>query len=157
GSVGSQRALGSRPRPPEEVDAILLGIVDRVTRRLRRAGRIGRTVVLRLRFADFTRATRSHTMARPTADTAAVADAAQALLDGARPLIDERGITLVGLAVANLADDRPVQLSLPWRGRRAGALDAAVDDLQERFGSGAVTRAVQLGRDPGWSVPMLPD
>ena len=157
GSVGSQRALGSRPRPPEEVVAILLGIVDRVTRRLRRAGRIGRTVVLRLRFADFTRATRSHTMARPTADTAAVADAAQALLDGARPLIDERGITLVGLAVANLADDRPVQLSLPWRGRRAGALDAAVDDLQERFGSGAVTRAVQLGRDPGWSVPMLPD
>ena len=157
GSIGSQRALGSRPRPPQEVDAVLIGLVDRVTRRLRRAERIGRTVVLRLRFGDFTRATRSHTLAQPTSETTAILEAAQALLDDARPLIAERGLTLVGVAVANLADDRPVQLALPWRGRRASALDAAVDRLQERFGNDAVTRAVQIGRDQGWSVPMLPD
>ena len=157
GSIGSQRALGSRPRPPHEVDAVLIGLVDRVTRRLRRAERIGRTVVLRLRFGDFSRATRSHTLAQPTSETTAILEAAQALLDGARPMIAERGLTLVGVAVANLADDRPVQLALPWRGRRAGALDAAVDQLQERFGTDSVTRAVQIGRDQGWSVPMLPD
>ncbi len=157
GSIGSQRALGSRPRPPEEVDAVLISLVDRVTRRLRRAERIGRTVILRLRFGDFSRASRSHTLAQPTAETTAILEAAQALLDDVRPLIAERGLTLVGIAVANLADDRPVQLALPWRGRRASALDAAVDDLQERFGTDAVTRAVQIGRHQGWSVPMLPD
>jgi DNA polymerase-4 len=157
GSIGSQRALGTRPRSPQEVDAVLIGLVDRVTRRLRRAERIGRTVVLRLRFGDFTRATRSHTLAQPTGETTAILEAAQALLDEARPLMAERGLTLVGVAVANLADDRPVQLALPWRGRRASALDAAVDQLQERFGTDAVTRAVQIGREQGWSVPMLPD
>ena len=136
---------------------MLIGLVDRVTRRLRRAERIGRTVVLRLRFGDFTRATRSHTLAQPTSETTAILEAAQALLDDARPLIAERGLTLVGVAVANLADDRPVQLALPWRGWRPSALDAAVDRLQERFGNDAVTRAVQIGRDQGWSVPMLPD
>jgi DNA polymerase-4 len=149
--------LGTRRRSPAEVDAVLIGLVDRVTRRLRKAHRIGRTVVLRLRFADFTRATRSHTMARPTSDTATVLDAAQALLHASRAMIDEQGLTLVGIAVTNLADDVPVQLALPLRGRRSRSLDAAVDDLQERFGTSAVTRAVQLGRDQGWSVPMLPD
>ena len=62
GSIGSQRALGRAPRSREEVDATLVALVDRVTRRMRAAGRVGRTVVLRLRFDDFTRATRSHTL-----------------------------------------------------------------------------------------------
>ena len=53
GSIGSQRALGRRPRSHEQVDAILFGLVDRVTGRMRRAGRVGRTIVLRLRFDDF--------------------------------------------------------------------------------------------------------
>lgn len=157
GSIGSQRALGAAGRTPAEVDAVLLGLVDRVTRRLRAARRIGRTVVLRLRFADYGRATRSHTLPEATADTATVLDAAQCLLRAAQPLISARGITLIGIAVANLADDRPMQLALPLRGRPEGSLDAAVDDVRERFGSAAVTRAVQLGRDQGWSVPMLPD
>ena len=64
GSIGSQRALGRRtPRTRDAVDAVLIGLVDRVTRRMRTAGRVGRTVVLRLRFDDFSRATRSHTAA----------------------------------------------------------------------------------------------
>ena len=62
-SIGSQRALGRSPKSPEAIDASLVALVDRVTRRMRAAERVGRTVVLRLRFDDFTRATRSHTHA----------------------------------------------------------------------------------------------
>ena len=64
GSIGSQCALGRSRRSDDAVDAVVLGLVDRVTRRMRAARRIGRTVVLRLRFDDFSRATRSHTLPR---------------------------------------------------------------------------------------------
>ena len=155
GSIGSQRALGWRPKSPGEVDATLVGLVDRVTRRMRTAGRIGRTVVLRLRFDDSSRATRSHTLLRPTAQTETILAAARSLLHGAAPLIAAQGITLVGITVANLDDEGALQLPLPFDA--AGALDAALDEVRERFGSAAVTRAVLLGRDPGLTVPMLPD
>lgn len=157
GSIGSQRALGRSPRTPDDIEAALIGLVDRVTGRLRKARRIGRTVVLRLRFGDYTRATRSHTMPEPTADTATILEVALGLSHRALPLVHERGLTLVGVAVANLADDRPVQLALPLHGRPVGSLDAALDDVRERFGTTSVTRAVLLGRDPGVSMPMLPD
>jgi DNA polymerase-4 len=155
GSIGSQRALGWRPKSPGEVDATLVGLVDRVTRRMRAAGRIGRTVVLRLRFDDATRATRSHTLLRPTAQTETILAASRALLDGAAPLIAAQGITLVGITVANLDNDGAMQLPLPFDA--AGALDAAMDEVRERYGSKALTRAVLLGRDPGLTVPLLPD
>jgi DNA polymerase IV len=155
GSIGSQRALGWRPKSPGEVDATLVGLVDRVTRRMRAAGRIGRTVVLRLRFDDATRATRSHTLLRPTAQTETVLAAARSLLEVAAPLIAEQGITLVGVTVANLDNDGAMQLPLPFDA--AGALDVAVDEVRERYGSKSLTRAVLLGRDPGLTVPLLPD
>jgi DNA polymerase IV len=155
GSIGSQRALGWRPKSPGEVDATLVGLVDRVTRRMRAAGRIGRTVVLRLRFDDATRATRSHTLLRPTAQTETVLAAARSLLKVAAPLIAEQGITLVGVTVANLDNDGAMQLPLPFDA--AGALDVAVDEVRERYGSKSLTRAVLLGRDPGLTVPLLPD
>jgi len=157
GSIGSQRALGRAPRSPEAIDAILISIVDRVTRRMRRAGRVGRTVVLRLRFADFTRITRSHTLPHATAETQAVLVTARILLAETMPMIERRGLTLVGLAVANLSDDRTVQLLLPFDRRNGGELDAAVDAVRERYGSNAIMRAVLLGRDQGLSVPLLPD
>jgi DNA polymerase-4 len=157
GSIGSQRALGLRRTPPHEVDASLVALVDRVTRRMRAAGRIGRTVVLRLRFDDFTRVTRSHTLAWPTAGTQPILAAARELLHEASPMIARDGITLIGVAVANLADDGVVQLTLPFERRSAAALDAVLDDVHERFGAAALTRAVHLGRDQGWTVPMLPD
>ena len=157
GSIGSQRALGRRPRSPEEIDAVLVGIVDRVTRRLRVARRIGRTVVLRLRFDDFSRATRSHTLPWGTAHTETILGAARMLLANATPTIERRGLTLLGLAVANLADDRPVQLVLPLNRVCGGALDAALDEVRERYGAAAVTRAVLLGREQGIRVPLLPD
>ena len=156
GSIGSQRALGRRGRSRDAVDAALVALVDRVTRRMRTARRVGRTVVLRLRFDDFSRATRSHSLPHPTARTATILAVAQDLLATADPLIEERGLTLVGIAVANLDDDRAVQLTLPF-GRDSGALDVALDDVRDRFGSAAVTRAVLLGRDPGLTVPLLPD
>jgi DNA polymerase-4 len=113
--------------------------------------------MLRLRFGDFSRATRSHTLAEATAHTRTILDTARGLLATAAPLIERQGLTLVGLAVGNLDDDGAVQLALPFDRQSGGALDAALDGVRERFGSAAVTRAVLLGRDPGMTVPMLPD
>jgi DNA polymerase IV len=157
GSIGSQRALGRFPKTHDAVDAALIGLVDRVTRRMRAAGRIGRTVVLRLRFDDFTRATRSHTLPFATAHTQTILATARGLLAGATPMIEARGITLVGVAVANLENDLPAQLMLPFDRSSGGALDAALDEVRARFGSAAVTRAVLLGRDQGLTMPLLPD
>ena len=156
-SIGSQRALGRRPRSPDFVDAAVVGLVDRVTRRMRAAGRVGRTVTLRLRFDDFSRATRSHTMPCATAHTETILAVVRVLLETATPTIDARGLTLVGVAVGNLDADDAVQLPLPFDRTRATVLDTVLDDVRDRFGSGAVTRAVQLGRDQGISMPMLPD
>ena len=156
GSIGSQRALGRSHRSAEEIDAILASLVDRVTRRMRKAGRAGRTVVLRFRFDDFTRATRSHTMARATAHTQTVLDTARNLLVASMPMIERQGLTLVGIAVGNL-DSGAVQLELPFDSQHSNELDAALDAVRARFGSAAVTRAVLLGRDQGLTVPLLPD
>ena len=72
-------------------------------------------------------------------------------------MIERQGLTLVGIAVANLANDDATQLTLPFDRHSGGALDAALDEVRARFGSGAVTRAVLLGRDQGMTVPLLPD
>jgi len=156
-SIGSQRALGRSPRSLAAVDAVVVGLVDRVTRRMRSAGRVGRTVVLRLRFDDFSRATRSHTLPRATAETQTILVTARGLFATATPMIERQGLTLVGVAVGNLEDDRAVQLTLPFDRHSGGALDAALDEVRERFGAAAITRAVLLGRDQGLSVPLLPD
>ena len=153
GSIGSQCALGRSRRSLEAVDAVLVGLVDRVTRRMRKAHRVGRTVVLRLRFADFSRATRSYTLPRATSETQAILETARWLFAVSLPRIERDGLTLVGVTVANLDDDRAVQLA--FRGRYA--LDLALDEIRERFGTEAVKRAVLLGRDTGLVVPLLPD
>jgi DNA polymerase IV len=156
-SIGSQRALGRSPKTPDELDAVVIALVERVTRRMRTAGRAGRTVVLRLRFDDFTRATRSHTLPWPTEHTHTILATARALLATAMPMIQRQGITLVGVAVTNLDDSGAIQLTLPFDRHSGSALDAVLDDVRDRFGSDAVTRAVLLGRDQGLSVPILPD
>jgi DNA polymerase-4 len=156
-SMGAQRALGRAPTSLDDVETSVIALVDRVTRRMRAAGRVGRTVVLRLRFDDFSRATRSETLVRPTANTEAILTAARDLLTIAVPMIERRGITLVGISVSNLGDGRGIQLALPLDSAYSDALDAAVDEVRLRFGSTAVTRAVLLGRDPGVTMPILPD
>jgi DNA polymerase-4 len=156
-SIGAQHALGRSRRSPEEIDADLLRLVDRVTRRLRASRRVGRTVTLRFRFDDFSRATRSHTLPHSTAQTQAVLAAARSLFNSARPMIDRRGLTLIGVAIANLDDDLPMQLSLPLDPDDGALLDAALDEIRSRFGSSAVTRATLLGRPTELTVPLLPD
>jgi DNA polymerase IV len=156
-SIGAQRALGRSTRTPDAIDAAVVALVDRVTRRMRAAGRVGRTVVLRLRFRDFSRATRSHTLTHATAQTESILAVARTLLATAQPLIELRGLTLVGIAVTNLAGDGAVQLALAFDHRRVDELDAALDDIRNRFGSGAIMRAVLLGREQGLMMPMLPD
>jgi DNA polymerase-4 len=155
-SIGSQCAIGRRPKSRESIDAILVAIVDRVTRRMRKARRVCRTVVLRLRFDDFSRATRSHTMGQSTADTDTILATARDLMAVARPMIRERGLTLVGVACTNL-DDGARQLAFPVDGHDPGTLDATIDDVRERFGSEAITRGVLVGRERGIEVPLLPD
>ncbi|WP_310961781.1 DNA polymerase IV [Nocardioides terrisoli] len=156
-SIGSQCALGTRPRPAEEIDARLAGLVDRVTRRMRTAHRAGRTVTLRLRFGDFTRATRSHTLAVPTARTSLVLEVARTLLHRESAQVRQRGLTLIGIAVGNLQDAVAEQPMLPLARRDVDGLDAALDGLRDRYGAGAVTRASLIGRDQGLTVPLLPD
>jgi DNA polymerase IV len=157
GSIGSQRALGRSPQSPDAVDATLVALVDRITRRMRAARRVGRTVVLRLRFDDFSRATRSHTLPRATAHTPTILATARWLLIAATPMIERQGLTLVGVTVGNLEDGGAVQLTLPLDRHSGYALDTALDEVRDRFGSTAVTRAVLLGRDQGLTMPMLPD
>ena len=156
-SIGAQRALGRRSREPEEIEAYLHGLTDRLGRRLRDAGRVCRTVVLRMRFDDFSRVTRSHTMPEASDHTETILRAARVLLATAMPMIQERGLTLVGLALTNLDDADAVQLTLPLEPRATATLDATLDDLRRRFGSAAVTRAALITRGEGLSVPLLPD
>jgi DNA polymerase-4 len=154
-SIGAQRALGSRPREPGEVDAALLMLIDRASRRMRTAGRACRTVVLRLRFADYTRATRSHTIAQATTRTATLLRVARGLLRAAAETIARRGLTLLGVSLTNLCDAAAIQLALPFD--RAAGLDRALDELRDRFGSKAISRGALLGQSVDQWVPLLPD
>jgi DNA polymerase IV len=156
-SMGAQRAIGRKPKSAASIDAVLVALVDRLARRLRTAHRVCRTVVLRLRFDDLSQATRSHTLPEATAQTATILGIARGLLIVATPLIQSRGITLVGLSLTNLYNDAAIQLMLPFDRRHSNDLDAAVDSLRDRFGTSAITPAVLLGRTPGIEVPLLPD
>ena len=156
-SMGSQRAIGRGSKSAASLDAVLVAIVDRLSARLRAAARVARTVILRMRFDDLSRATRSHTMPEATAQTQRILAHARDLLAAATPTIELRGITLIGLTLTNLENDDAVQLTFPLDGRWAPGLDAALDDLRDRFGSSAVTRGVLLGKSQGLSVPLLPD
>ena len=112
-------------------------------------------------YVNYTRGTdgatmivRYHVSADPDrADSAT----ATTILTIAQPLIRRRGITLVGIAVTNLENADAIQLTLPLHRHGDGALDEALDEVRRRFGTAAITRGVLLGRDAGWTMPMLPD
>jgi DNA polymerase-4 len=154
-SIGAQRALGRRARSPGELDASLMTLVDRVARRMRKAGRACRTVVLRLRFDDFARATRSHTLAEATTRTATLLRVARGLLAASGAVIARRGLTLIGISLTNLCDQNAIQLALPFD--RTAGLDRTLDELRERFGAGAISRGTLVGQDTDIWVPLLPD
>jgi DNA polymerase-4 len=157
GSIGSQRALGSQPRTAEELDLILTQIVDRLARRLRDGDRTCRTIVLRLRFGDFARATRSRTLGFPSDRTSVLLTVARGLLAAAQPEIAERGITLIGISLSQLGRTDSFQPELPIDWDDGAPLDTVLDAVRDRFGAASVARATQLGRDPGWSTPVLPE
>jgi DNA polymerase-4 len=156
-SMGAQRSIGRQAKSAASVDAVLVALVDRLARRLRAAHRACRTVVLRLRFDDLSRATRSYTLAEATTQTETILAAARSLMTAATPLIQSRGLTLVGVTLTNLSNDDAIQLALPFDRHPRAALDAAIDNLRDRFGTAAITRAVLLGRNQGLQVPLLPD
>jgi DNA polymerase-4 len=156
-SIGSQHAFGLRRATPAEIETDLVAIVDRVSRRLRAARRVGRTVVLRLRFGDYSRATRSYTLRHPTAQTRVFLGAARSLLAAAQPVIERQGLTLIGVTIANLENDLPFQLCLPIDADNAELLDAALDEIRTRYGPTAITRGILLGRRAAPDMPLLPD
>jgi DNA polymerase-4 len=156
-SIGSQHAFGLRRASPWEIETDLIAIVDRVSRRLRAARRVGRTVVLRLRFGDYSRATRSHTLRHPTAQTRPILNAARSLLATAQPLIERQGLTLIGVTIANLENDLPLQLCLSLDTVNGELLDAALDQIRTRYGPTAITRGILLGHNTAPEMPLLPD
>lgn len=157
-SVGAQRALGraGNRMSANEIDAVVVNLIDRITARMRAAGRTGRTVVLRLRFDDFTRATRSRTLPWATSSTQPILAAARQLVASAAPAIAQRGLTLLGFAVSGIDRSGAQQLMLPFD-PESHAVDAAVDQVRRRFGKSALTRGVLIGRDSGIEMPHLPD
>jgi DNA polymerase-4 len=151
-SIGSQHALGRDDRSMAHLHRVVVGLVDRVTGRLRGLDRAGSTVVLRLRFGDFSRSTSSHTLARPTNSSAVVLDVARQLLNARAGEIDAKGCTLVGIALTGL-DQHPAQLMLPFDATAEGSLDAVLDAIHAKFGGAAVSRAVRLRRTAPSAAP----
>lgn len=160
-SIGAQYAMGRGKHSPHDIDCTLVQLGERVAGRLRRGQRRCRTVVVRFRFADYSRATRSRTLPHATTETQVIVHTARDLVASLAPEIARRGLTLIGLSVTGF-DTPSEQLELPFDEtgqpvRDSTVLDATLDDLRSRFGTGAVMRATQLGRRQGVTVPVLPD
>lgn len=145
GSVGSQHALGRGLIDRDEMAVVVLGLADRVGRRLRAKGRSGSTLTARVRFPGPRSVTRSHTLAAPTGSTAALAHLGMTLVD--RALEDSPGgtVTLIGLSVSKLTTASHTQLELDLDDGdvlRVGSqtaiersrLEEKVDEVRERFG-----------------------
>ena len=156
-SIGSQSALGTRRRSPESIDAIAVSLVDRVSRRLRKSNSAGRTIVLRLRWGDFTRATRSKTLPHPTSSTATILTTLRSLLAAERETINRRGLTLLGLSITNLSSSQDLQLELPLEGPTHQALDSTIDAIRDRFGTATISRARLLNSPTRTSAWLMPD
>ncbi|MEX0864707.1 MAG: DNA polymerase IV [Acidimicrobiia bacterium] len=156
GSVGSQQALGRGLTSIEEMGVVVLGLADRVGRRLRAKGRAGSTLTVRVRYPGPRIVTRSHTLPSPTGSTAALTELGTELLGRALRVSGGEPVTLIGLAVSSLTTDSHVQLELDlddYSVLRAGSaadlrrrsLDQTVDAVRDRFGRDLV-RLGESGR-----------
>jgi DNA polymerase-4 len=154
-SIGAQRAISKQPRTNAELDAIVASLVDRVTPRLRRAGRSARTVVLSIRFGDFSRITRSRTLPAPSTVSEEFLIALRELLAGEMDQVHELGVTLIGISLANLDDGAQLELSFDGPGHHE--IDATVDAVKERFGKDAIRRGAMVGKDQGFAAPQVED
>jgi DNA polymerase IV len=150
-SVGAQSAIGRRPTEERVFRPALRHLADRIGARLRAKSLSGRTVTVRVRFADLRSVTRSVTLDAPISATTILAEIAEELV---RAILTnhahERNISLLAIAVSHLESAPILQLELPLgledEGRRPGsekgiarwAADRAVDKIRERFGWGSV-------------------
>jgi DNA polymerase-4 len=158
GSVGAQSAFARDEKDPEVYRKVLARLADRVGGRLRSKQRAGRTITVRIRFSDRQAITRSTTLAAPIGTTEALYRISVALaLHAIAADPQERGVGLLGISISNLVRSPHLQLELPLpddegAALRAGSvgalqrdqLDAAVDELRERFGKHAVGPASTL-------------
>jgi DNA polymerase-4 len=150
-SAGAQSAIGRKPAKERVFRPTLRHLADRVGTRLRAKSRLGRTVSVRVRFADLRSVTRSVTLPAPISATATLAEIAEELVRGV--LADhpeEQTISLLAISVSNLEEQGEVQLDLPLgledekrrpgtkRGVARWAVDCAVDAIRGRFGWEAV-------------------
>ncbi|MEX0718291.1 MAG: DNA polymerase IV [Planctomycetaceae bacterium] len=127
----------------EVLRAWILELTEHVGRRLRRNGLRGRTVQLKLRFADFRTLTRAHTLPQPTDITREICEAAAELLERALP--ERLAIRLLGVGVSGFENREQVQQSLfaDEDRQKRGRLDAVADEIRAKFG------ATGLGRGSG--------
>ncbi|MDQ1618854.1 MAG: polymerase [Actinomycetota bacterium] len=146
-SIGAEETFSRDVDDPEVVRRELLRLSERTAGRLREAGLVGRTVTLKVRFADFTTITRSRTLRDPT-------DVAQEVFATARGLFDSLGLDrarlrLVGVRVEGLAEveSAPRQLLLGDRAHGRREVEQAADRAGQRFGSGTVLPASLVGDD----------
>ena len=161
-SVGAQSALGRERPTPELLQTTLGFLADRVTARLRAAGRAGHTLTVRVRFGDLRAVTRSTTLPAPIATTLTVTEVAVRL---AQQALDdhphEREVTLVAISLSNLVDQSVLQLELPLHladqrdrpgtpvGAARWAVDQALDKARARFGRAAAGYAGVVLSDRG--------
>jgi DNA polymerase IV len=150
-SAGAQSAIGRKPAEARVFQPTLRHLADRIATRLRAKSRPGRTVTVRVRFADLHSATRSVTLDAPIAATATLAETAEELVRAVLAQhLDERTISLLAISVSHLDEAAPMQLDLPLgladEARRPGSergmarlvADRAVDAIRDRFGWEAV-------------------
>ncbi len=145
GSVGSQRALGAGLVDLDEMAVVVLGLADRVGRRLRAKNRTGSTLTVRVRFPGPRSVTRSHTLPTPTGSTAALSNLGMTLLESALDDNADERVTLIGISVSNLTTDDHLQLELDLgdgdvlragteKAMKRSSLDGMVDEIREKFG-----------------------
>jgi DNA polymerase-4 len=146
-SVGHEETFPVDHRDRAVLTREVTRLADRTAARLRAAGKRGRTVQVKVRFADFRTITRSRTLPTPTDLAAAIGTTARALLDG----VDiAEGVRLLGVSVQGLVDEEVVPLALDLDGsgdarpppdERRAALERSIDGVRRRFGSESVVPA----------------
>src|SRR6266542_6018421 len=147
-SVGSEETFASDVDDPERLAREVLRCAVRVGRRLRESGLAGRTVTLKLRFADFRTITRSRTLPTASDNDTEIFEVARDLL--ARLRLGRVPVRLVGVSMSNLAGEgAPLQLRLGEDGAAWAAAVRAADAVRARFGEGAVDRASLADERPG--------
>lgn len=141
-SIGSERTFGTDLGRADDVRGFVIGQAEEITSRLRRGGRLARTVTLKIRTGDFHTVTRSATLDGATDRTDRVMERALELLaTWARSSF--RPVRLIGTTVSNLAepeDGRTVGLFEVADDGRRRRLDAATDAIRARFGGDAIGR-----------------